>query len=745
MTKTARTRRFLMAATALVATAPAFAQTPMADGWSERVWSSARTGDETGFLELMSAVPDGDAGELESIFSTADSLRDGFSKREDRRAERRAELEEELDEALADGFTDLAISEALRSAVELHMLASDKDSVVTDPKIERLVGKAEMAAMAAEQRGDWIIASELYARLDALFEDRRYKEDNERLGRRLIMIRLYNPERLWELRNERRVAEGEEPLPPYNPLNDTYEEKLDGVNRAAVQRAIFQAGEDHITRARHEHPRGDYSDLLAGGLDAIRTMLTTTDLQQIFPGMENVDARDDMIRHVDQQLARIKDANIELGRADVRSVMSSLLRQNDNTVRIPDEAILHEFGNGAMAALDDFSGIIWPDELNRFRRSTQGSFVGVGIQIQHDDLFNIKVVTPLEGTPAARAGIRADDLIVAVDGQSTLGFTTDQAVETITGPPGTNVTLTIERPGEDEEAEPERFDVVIKRDRIDLQSVMGWERAGKAEDDWDWFIDDENGIGYIRLTGFNENTTTEMHRAIQQMTNERPLNGLILDLRHNPGGLLDQAVNVANLFIDDGEIVSTTQTTRSASRAEKARPEFARLKGVPVAVLINEGSASASEIVSGALQDYARQGKVRAVVIGQRSFGKGSVQNVWGLPGGQSAMKLTTAYYLLPSHRIIHREPGDTDWGVTPDLEVEMLPDQIVDALTIRRDADILPLDEHGEVILDEERPDPDQLLSEGHDLQLHTALVVLQSQAPSTLAQSNLKPANHN
>ena len=168
-----------------------------------------------------------------------------------------------------------------------------------------------------------------------------------------------------------------------------------------------------------------------------------------------------------------------------------------------------------------------------------------------------------------------------------------------------------------------------------------------------------------------------------------------------------------------------------ASAPQLARPiDPARsLADIPVVVLINEGSASASEIVSGAIQSAAHQGKLQALVVGQRSFGKGSVQNVYPLSGGQAAMKLTTQYYRIDSPRMIHKRPGATEWGIDPDLEIQMLPEQITESLLLRREADVLPLDENGAIIVDADRPDPDSLLEDGVDLQVETALVLLQSQ----------------
>lgn len=337
--------------------------------------------------------------------------------------------------------------------------------------------------------------------------------------------------------------------------------------------------------------------------------------------------------------------------------------------------------------------------------------------------MELKVVTPLSGTPAAQAGIRAGDIIRKIDGFDTLGIMLSQAVDKITGPNGTPVTLSIEREGHND-----LIDFTLRRATIPIYASKGWDRSGPRETDWDYFIDREAGIGYIRLTQFNETTSAELREAVRQMRsrNRDDLKGLILDLRYNPGGLLSEAVAVANYFIDSsGNVVTQEDRRGQVIERQRLRRGRAELADVPLVVLINGGSASASEIVAGALQDYDR-----AIIVGDRSFGKGSVQNVYTLRGGNAAFKLTTHFYKLPNGRLIHRSPeiDRSQWGVVPDVVVEMLPDQVGDSLRLRQDADVIGLDENGRPIADAERPDPRDLLSEGIDPQLETALLLLRS-----------------
>jgi len=705
---------------------------------AEQVWHTARSGQETQLAQTLEQLAEpADADAVNGPFRDSVALfESNLAKRETQRTEQIDKASTKLDELLTkwqDDHSEITLSDALASAVELQLLMPNSDDLLSQTRVVHLIENSDKAARAAESRGDWLVANELYYRLNTLLEQQgTYNADVHRLGTRLNMIRMYAPERLWELRNERwQAEEGSEPLPPYNSYGDDYHEKLAGVNTQMIYRALLRAASAHVGLKSEDNPDGvTMGTLLTGGLNALETMATTADLREPFEGLRDENARSRFLRVVRGLREQVDAGGDDVSFKDMRTVIEHLLDANHDSVRIADEAVLHEFGNGAMSVLDDYTAIIWPDELSRFRRSTQGEFIGVGIQIQLDELQNIKVVTPLEGTPAQRAGIRSGDVIKKVNGLSAVGLGLDQAVEVITGPPDTSVTLTVERKDEDSD-ESEELDFTVVRKHIDLPSVKGWRKTGPGDYDWDWFVDPDAGIGYVRLTGFTEDSARDFDRAVAVMR-ARGLNSLILDLRYNPGGLLDQAVEISSRFIPEGLVVRTetgTGTPTGEPMFAKPLPPEKSLANIPVVVLINEGSASASEITSGAIQAAAHHGIIHALVVGQRSFGKGSVQNVFALSGGTAAMKLTTQYYRIDSPRLIHRTPGATSWGIDPDLKVEMLPGQQVDALMLRRESDVLPLDEFGNIITDAERPDPDKLLTDGIDLQVQTALVLLQSQ----------------
>ncbi len=691
---------------------------------SSDLWSGAKSGQFASAEAISAAIIGEPTAPITEFRRTLD-------QRETERAERLIETRQELLEALNhDPLTGVHLSDALRAATELQMLGDNPQAALADADVARAIGLADAEARASESRGEAVISAELFYRLNALNEEsNRYGADVRRLNSRLMMLRLYAPERYWELRNERRTAEELEPLPPYNAKGDTFQEKLEGIDRFVVARSVVRAVQQHV-----DSPSP--SELLAAGFRQVGTLLDADEVVSEVSGSPRFDrqARADFKRLCEEAATQYEAGSRRATLRDIAPAVRELLEYNEKTMSLPEEPLLHEFGDGAMSALDDYSQIIWPSEVDRFRRMTSGQFVGIGVQISLDAMSQLQVVTPLAGTPAQRAGLRANDVISKVDGEPTLGFSLDQAVDIITGPKGTPVMLTIERPitKESEEDAIKVFDVELIRDVIALKSVLGWKRTGPGDDDWNWFIDKDSGIGYIRLSQFQNGSTRDLRKAVRAMQNQG-LNGVILDLRFNPGGLLDEAVGIVGQFVSEQPVVSIEGADGRVLGVERTGAGLAPLAGTPTVVLINEGAASASEIVSGALQDYAAKNLVDVVVVGQRSFGKGSVQNVWEMPAPKPTLiKLTTQYYRLPSGRLIHRDrhPDQPLKGVKPDLTVSMLPEQITESARIRRDADVMTLDEFGKPLDPESAVDPDTLIADGIDVQLHTALLLLQSRA---------------
>ena len=308
---------------------------------------------------------------------------------------------------------------------------------------------------------------------------------------------------------------------------------------------------------------------------------------------------------------------------------------------VNDEELIRAAINGMLTSLDPHSSYLPPSDFDQMKVQTRGEFGGLGIEVTQDEGY-VKVVSPIDDTPAFRAGIKSGDLITAVDGQSLLGMSLDEAVKIMRGPVGSEIILTIFR-----ETIEEPYDVTIIRDTIKLVVVRH-----RLEGD----------TGYVRLSTFNDQTYKGLEKAVKSMIKEaggiKNINGFVLDLRNNPGGLLSQAIKVSDAFLDKGEIVST----RSKHKGEGDRFNAMRgdiTKGKPIVVMINGGSASASEIVAGALQDHRR-----AIILGTKSFGKGSVQTIMPLQGN-GAIRLTTSRYYTPSGRSIQAV------GVVPDVLVE--------------------------------------------------------------------------
>lgn len=374
---------------------------------------------------------------------------------------------------------------------------------------------------------------------------------------------------------------------------------------------------------------------------------------------------------------------------------------NRNFFKEPDaEAMQQGAIRGMLESLDDpYTEFIPPEDAADFDKSIRGEFVGIGAQVQVEDNF-IKIVSPLEDSPAFKAGVEADDLIVAVDGLTTYKLPIDRGIDKLTGEVGSEVTITVERradaapagsnapsvPGPVGEAPgPKpgyvRFDLEITRQRIVASTIKGVHRVG---DRWTYFIDPETKIAYIRVTQFTGGTVPELEEALRGLVNEG-MRGLILDLRFNGGGALAAAIQMSDLFLREGLIVSTkgraVQEEKIFARAEETLPDF------PLVVVVNRGSASASEVVSGALLDNER-----AIVLGERTFGKGIVQNIHRLPLGAGQLKITEQYYYLPSGRCIQRSDDGVEWGVdpSPGFYVPMTDPQYRDMLRVRREEEII-------------------------------------------------------
>ncbi|MFV0435881.1 MAG: S41 family peptidase [Desulfopila sp.] len=321
--------------------------------------------------------------------------------------------------------------------------------------------------------------------------------------------------------------------------------------------------------------------------------------------------------------------------ANILSLLQDNYVEKIDTGKTIDGAI-----RGLLYSLDPHSAYLNPNDFKELQEETEGEFSGIGIEITiKDDV--ISVISPIEGTPADRAGLKANDIIVAINGEKTKEMGALEAIKRLRGPKGSTVTITVFREGW---KELQTF--TLERDIIPLKSVKAY------------FL--EPGFVYSRITNFQNHTTDEYLTAIKALAGKGPIRGLILDLRNNPGGLLNQAVSIADAFLDDGIIVSTkgrTEDQNMVFKAHKSPDDYS----YPLVVLVNEGSASASEIVAGSIQDHKR-----GIIIGTRTFGKGSVQTIIPLPGG-AGLRLTTARYYTPAGKSIQA------LGIVPDVDVKFI------------------------------------------------------------------------
>jgi carboxyl-terminal processing protease len=352
-------------------------------------------------------------------------------------------------------------------------------------------------------------------------------------------------------------------------------------------------------------------------------------------------------------LNRPAAASAEAPRADTFKMLE-LFGDVLNTVEtqyvtpVDNKKLIEAAIDGMVTSLDPHSGYLNPDDYSDMRDQTRGEYGGLGLEVTSED-GAVKIISPMDDTPAARAGLESGDYITAIDSESLIGLPLADAVKKMRGAIGKPITLTIVRSGKDP------FDVKLVRESINVKSAKGHM---------------EGDYGYLRVSAFDEQTTDQATAAIKDLQAKNPhIKGWILDLRNNPGGLLDQAVGISSLFLDGGEVVSQRGRDPKDIERYNARGGGDMLHGAPMVVLINSGTASAAEIVSGALQD-----RHRAAIVGLTSFGKGSVQTVIPLHGGEDgALKLTTARYFTPSGRSIQKT------GIEPDLEVAATTEQAED------------------------------------------------------------------
>jgi carboxyl-terminal processing protease len=536
---------------------------------------------------------------------------------------------------------------ALTFAVQAALYAPDPAQFASDPWVAELTARCRGLAAALEEKDRWSDALNYYVLLERLHkDDEEVRNLKERATRHARIEVAYKNEKALQ-------------------------ERLRGVDADLLRKAVRVIDEMY-----YKEP--DYNKLAAGALDNLLTLCGTKKLYPFLDGLGNPALRE----HFERKLTELR-SDAQHGKRytykDLRAVYDSVANADKISVELPEGLLVAEFIEGMVGELDEYTGVIWPADAADFDKMMMGGFEGVGIQLSVDERYRrLKVVTPLENSPALEAGIQPDDLIVEVNGVDTKDWTTDDAVQKIMGKAGSEVVLTILRP-----RTGERLPFKLVRRRITLTTVRGVQRIQGDTGAWSFMLDKDAGVAYVRLTGFHPDSRKELVQALEQ-ARDQGMKGLVLDIRHNPGGLLDVAINVVSTFLEQGEVVSTRGRQMQAESQDVTGK--AAFKDVPLVVLVNEGSASASEILAGALQDHNR-----AIVLGERTFGKGSVQHVRPLSNsGEARIKLTTALYYLPSGRSPHKAPHAEKWGVDPDWQLKLTPKEFRRVLERERDSYVI-------------------------------------------------------
>lgn len=557
-----------------------------------------------------------------------------------------------------------------------------KKKILTDPFVQKTIEISKEKAEQYEAKGNWLNSLVYcYSWLSALYEDDKNVQDKKKEleGKLLIEASLTDNacEASWNRYQKVKpqiftrsldVLEYGYVEPFY--YSDMADKVFDRMRNLAD---ILQFSDSNDVNDSNKSPvsvSDDTEKILpeSGGLGKITLNFEKDRLPQFVAGLNSLQEK-----YKADALTLNKDKFIKL--------FSEILSLNTSTINLPDQIIIYHFAEAALSALDPHTIIVWPKEKEDFEKSMTNEFSGIGVEISKADGL-LRAASLLPDTPAYYSGMDAGDIIEAINGESTKDMPINCAVSKIVGPAGTKVKLTVRSPDNEKVRTLE-----ITRAKIVVPTIRGWRRNDSG--DWQFWVDDKEKIGYVRVTNFAGTTTADLGKVLDTLESQG-MKVLILDLRFDTGGFLKSAVEIADMFLESGVIVSTQprigpQTWEMAHK-KGTRPNY------PLVILINGGSASASEIVSGALADETYK---RAALVGQQSYGKGSVQTISDYPGSGSEIKFTMAYYHLPdgrkvSDRASAEKKSRKDWGVIPNVKVDMTNEELKKLVDTEKDNDVL-------------------------------------------------------
>jgi carboxyl-terminal processing protease len=519
-----------------------------------------------------------------------------------------------------------------------------KQTLLKDPLLIRTIKKAKAKAAEFEAKGKWLDAYTIcYSKLMQIYQDSEaYSDYAEQL--------LEKADILASLQD--------------SPC-ETCEERYAGIKKQTFINAIDVLDSSYVNII-------DYRRMTIKGINRCKLLAEVMGKLGVDNEYKMANAQYVAWLEVLEKIVNeISQSQTNMGKDEFVDVFNKLLAMNESSrtgTALSATLLIAQFAKGAMSGLDPYTVIYWPSQVQDFEKAVTNQFSGIGIKFSKREGL-AKVVSVLPDTPAHKSGLQAGDIIMAVDGVETKDISSDCVVKRITGPEGTKATLTIKHSDEDKTR-----DITLDRARIIVPSVHGWQQTETGK--WLYMIDGPDKIGYVRIRSFNSRTADDFESVLCQLE-ENGLKGLILDLRSNSGGLLSAAVEIADKFITEGLILRTQprfgMSTYISAHQEGTHADY------PIVVLINPFTASSSEILAGVLQDQKYK---RAVLVGQRSYGKGSVQSITSYCGNGAQLKYTMAYYHLPSgqrveNRGLMEKLGRTNWGILPNINVKLQSDKL--------------------------------------------------------------------